>query len=332
VFVVLTKKNAPKIGRYLKDSYKGKITIRIETIEDGSDSADALRAVQKYITVCCPYYISNTIEQSDFVVMSDDLVIDVPFVKVANIHRSHNSAVTMVLKQHPKHEGSSGEEAEKTKQTDFFGLVDYNPHITSTFTDTKHAASSKSALFRHPCRVAYFSPSSELENSLVVGRSFLRKWSNVLLSKSFTDSHFYIFSKWVLELIVAQKEMKSLKHEFLPYLIDTQRFVKRKLQRSMKEGNFRTLTDFVDSDQDYEIVPGVNVKSLLRTQQSAFEMSSSAHDQLDLVRCNAFVIQSVVKGGKAPTEGQYAKRATNLASYMEINRDVSIFNIIHLIF
>jgi translation initiation factor eIF-2B subunit gamma len=255
--------------------------------------------------------------------MSDDLVIDVPFLKVANIHRSHNAAVTMILKQQIKHEGEEAKEAKSSEQTDYFGLVDYAPHITSTFTDTKHAASTKSAVSKYPCRVAYFSPSSEVEKTLPLRRSFLRKWPNVLVSKSYADSHLYVFSKWVMDLIVAQKEMKSLRHEILPYLIDTQRIVKRKLQKTLKEANFRTLTDYLNEGEECEVLPGVNLKSLLRTQQAAFDMSSFSHDQLDLVRCHAYIFQSTKSGAKQTSEEQqYAKRATNLATYLEVNRDL----------
>lgn len=49
--MVLTKKNAPKVTTYLRDVYKGKISIIIETVDDGADTAEALRAVQKHITV-----------------------------------------------------------------------------------------------------------------------------------------------------------------------------------------------------------------------------------------------------------------------------------------
>lgn len=53
---MLTKKNAVKVGKYLKEAYKGKLLIRIETIDDGADSADALRSVHKYITVSVERY------------------------------------------------------------------------------------------------------------------------------------------------------------------------------------------------------------------------------------------------------------------------------------
>lgn len=266
--------------------------------------------------------------------MSDDLVTDVPLVNVANIHRSHNSAVTMVLKQHPKNESTSSgggtstsgtEDSDRAKHIDYLGLVDYGPHISATFTDTKHSASTKSALFKCPCRVAYFSPSVELKDDLVIRRSFLRRWPNVLLSKNYSDSHLYIFSKWVIDMIAAQKEMKSLKREVLPYLVDLQRYMKRNLQKQLKEEGLKGLSDFVENNknQNYEVVPGVKVKNLLQTQQAAFEMSSAPHDHLDLIRCYAYIVSTAARSGKALPEGVFAKRALTMSSYMEINRDVS---------
>ncbi|KAL0478408.1 hypothetical protein AKO1_008629 [Acrasis kona] len=308
VIIVLNKKNSVKINAYLKDGYKGKLSINAVTLEEGEDTADAIRYVHKYI-------------KSDFIVMSDDLVIDVPLVKLLNIHRSHNSSATMVINHKSKEEG---EEKDKNVALDYVGLVNYSP-----------TALERPDSFKNPSRVVYFSPSSQLKKSVTVGRSFMRKWGNVMLSKSFADSHLYVFSRWVSDLIQSRNDFVSLKNHVIPFLVDSQRYVKDKLQRHLQDNNFKTLTEFLESEQEqsgnqeYEVFPGISAKSIARTQQPALDMSSSSYSLLDLVRIYAHVVSassktSSTKNTSEPTPSPaLIKRANTLNNYMDLNRELS---------
>jgi NDP-sugar pyrophosphorylase family protein len=58
VIVVLTKRIAPRVSQYLTEGYRtqGKLKIQVETVADGTDSADALRSIHNHIKVCCCHY------------------------------------------------------------------------------------------------------------------------------------------------------------------------------------------------------------------------------------------------------------------------------------
>lgn len=189
----------------------------VQTVDENVvDSAQALKACAHHITM-------------DFIVMSADTVCDIPLLDIVQVHRQKNASLTMVLKQERpgmmnelqsnlyssvsassgvngaadgsvgaatgggkkgKKKGrgggggaggnvdDSGEQVDKMKSTDYIA-IDPKSH-----------------------RVAFYTTGAQLVNEkLRLTRSFMRRWPNTVFSTSLFDSHIYVFSKWVMDLL-----------------------------------------------------------------------------------------------------------------------------------
>src|SRR3989338_3007939 len=84
--IVVVKAPQQKIIEQAIEEYPGKLKIEIKTLDNkDSESAEALRQIHDSI-------------YTNFVVMSVDTFTDVPLVNAFDIHRQHNSSLTMLLK------------------------------------------------------------------------------------------------------------------------------------------------------------------------------------------------------------------------------------------
>ncbi|CAG8469236.1 7970_t:CDS:2 [Paraglomus occultum] len=99
VMVVTHPDAEHKIGTYLKNAYDGKIKPSLEVSkEDDAGTADALRVVKDKI-------------KYDFVVISCDLVLDLPPHSLLDYHRIHNPTCTVLFYESSKSEGSGSSSA-----------------------------------------------------------------------------------------------------------------------------------------------------------------------------------------------------------------------------
>jgi len=290
--VVALSSQTREIAQALKE-YKGKISTQLKTIDskeskDSIDSAQALREVHDLI-------------YTDFLVMSVDLITDVPLLTVVDIHRQHNSSLTLLLKDE-----SNISSSDDSDELDYFALTNYERADVLQLEDQpisnmeKRKQSSKK-----PTRVIMDQIIDSEEEKLSLPRSFLRNWSNFTLTRRLKDSHMYLFSKWVADLLVKKPEMYSIKHDLIPFLVDSQRIPNEKLDAVL-----------------HEVVP-----SFLQTD--AYSMSTSETHPTDLIRVFAHVVPP--HGDKQPTatniknqkQGVFCKRCLTLSSYLYINREVS---------
>mgnify|MGYP001143320314 CR=1 FL=1 len=60
VIIVLTKKSSARVISTVKEVYKGKLSLIFETVDDDTDSADALRSIHKHIKVYIFYFFFLT--------------------------------------------------------------------------------------------------------------------------------------------------------------------------------------------------------------------------------------------------------------------------------
>jgi translation initiation factor eIF-2B subunit gamma len=146
-------------------------------------------------------HIHSQLSAKTVLLLSCDLVCNVPLNILANIHRINNSSVTVLLGHSgpPNLGGDNAQDEERkkwrTKDEDVFG-VDGNRLILlhrSTMGDDQQV--SRSLLIRHP---------------------------RIQLRFGLTDAHMYLIERSVLEFVVEKTQLESLYDEALPELVKRQ--------------------------------------------------------------------------------------------------------------
>jgi translation initiation factor eIF-2B subunit gamma len=272
VIVLVTKSIEQRVGEYLLQEFKDDV-IHMEAVDDDTETADALRSIHKRI-------------KTDFVVMSVDLITDVPLLNLINIHRLHNSTVTMLLKESSV---SNVESSKQLRSVDYIGIWNYDPSN----------ATSSEQITQKPNRVAYFSSSAYVEKRINLRRSYLERWGNITFTQNLKDGFLYVFSKCVIDVLVAKENIISVKDDLIPYLVLNQKFKARK--------------------DPQNIIAGIPLSKIESPQKVAYQMSHFPYNPHDLIRCFAYIVPQ----DKKETSGIFAKRCFCLDSYLEINRSIA---------
>eukprot|EP01116_Phalansterium_solitarium_P001063 TRINITY_DN10861_c0_g1_i2.p1 TRINITY_DN10861_c0_g1~~TRINITY_DN10861_c0_g1_i2.p1 ORF type:complete len:265 (-),score=84.23 TRINITY_DN10861_c0_g1_i2:126-890(-) len=188
--IVVTNSEAyPKMKKFAQELYGGKIKVQFEVLKGQLGTAEALLKVKDKI-------------KKDFMVISGDLLVDDGFIhNMADIHRTRDAAATVLLKIPPPLdplEARARKKAGVAPSADFIGLDDQR-------------------------RVVYFTSSADLEDSLVIHKSLLRSHPNLTIHTNLLDAHFYIFARWVLDVLELEAgSVTSVKGELLPLLVKLQ--------------------------------------------------------------------------------------------------------------
>ena len=186
VIVVCHERHHHRLQQYAAEEYKGSLRLEVAVVEEGAGSADALRALRTKIT-------------TDFVLISGDVISDVPFQHLADTHRLHNASATVLFKQQPPRPASDKKKARDLDGTDFVG-------IDATRQRLLHLESAAD------CDAGV----------ITVSESMLRARPYVEVHSDFADAHVYIFAHWVLSVLDLKPHFSSAKFELLPYLVRKQ--------------------------------------------------------------------------------------------------------------
>ena len=131
---------------------------------------------------------------TDFCVMSCDLLTEVPLGTVLDTHRAHGGALTALMVQQPP----ADDQKKKVKTEDFVVLDE----------DTG--------------ALLMVAQKAELEETLDMRRALVEKYQRVSVRGDLHDVHCYVLAHWVLGLLQAKTEFRSIKAELLPYLLRKQ--------------------------------------------------------------------------------------------------------------
>ena len=71
-------------------------------------------------------------------------------------------------------------------------------------------------------RLVFTMSAADVDESLEVRSSLLRKHPNVTLHANMLNAHLYIFKRWVIDLVAEQKGISSLQGELIPFLVNSQ--------------------------------------------------------------------------------------------------------------
>lgn len=156
----------------------------LEGDDEGCGSADVLRLIRDRI-------------KTTFIVLSADLITDLPLHHMIDLHRSKDAAVTSLVFEMPK-----GEDGKKSKADP--GTLEYiglDPNRT---------------------RLLYLVAAADLNEKLQLRSSLLNAFPVVNIHTNLVSAHMYIFNKWVIDLIAEHKHITTIQGELMPYLVKCQ--------------------------------------------------------------------------------------------------------------
>ncbi|KAF9596260.1 hypothetical protein IFM89_008423 [Coptis chinensis] len=193
IVVVEGQDAAAAVGGWISSAYVDRLHVEVAAVPEDVGTAGALRAIAHHLTA------------DDILVVSGDLVCDVPPGAVAAAHRRHDAVVTSLLCAAPtsglSETGSSGgkDKAKKPKRCNIIGL---DP--TRQF-------------------LLFVATGSEVEKDIRVQKSILRAFGQMEIRADLMDAHLYAFKRSVLQEVLDQKEtFQSIKKDLLPYLVRSQ--------------------------------------------------------------------------------------------------------------
>lgn len=188
IVVVEGENAAVLVGAWISSAYVDRLHVEVAAVPEDEGTAGALRAIDHHLTA------------KDILVVSGDLVSDIPPGAVAAVHRRHDAVVTAMLCYAPV--GGPSESGSSSKKPARYNIVGLDPtkqfllHIASGF---------------------------EVEKDMRVQKSILRAVGQMDIRPDLMDAHMYAFKRTALqEVLTLKPSFLSLKCDVLPYLVRSQ--------------------------------------------------------------------------------------------------------------
>ncbi|KAK5579762.1 hypothetical protein RB653_009448 [Dictyostelium firmibasis] len=275
VIIVVNETSQEKIRQYVSEIYKGKIEVEFFVLKDQLGTCEIL------------YRIRDKIRLEYFIVLNANLVLEDTFIRqMADLHRKEESSLTVLLKPPaPKVEQGKGKAVPETltKQDNLF--TDYI------------------ALEEKSQKIVMMEPATEVEEELNFNKSLLKYFPNLTIYTNLQDTQLYIFSRWVLDLIVEDQKEKyplffDIKKHLIPYLLSCQiPNIKRK--RPLPSSAF-------NQDQ--------TLSQTMSSTTSPFDQFSELNGQKNkTIKCFAHLLKN---------EG-YCMNVNTIKNFQQINRDIA---------
>ncbi|XP_046654405.1 translation initiation factor eIF-2B subunit gamma-like [Daphnia pulicaria] len=248
-------------------------------------TADSLRLVKDRI-------------KTDVLVISCDLVCDIPLHNVFDLHRTHQSSVTALFSQSSPEVMSTAVPGPKTKfkqERDLIGLDLQTPRLVFLVSEADLT--------------------SENEEELSIRKSVMKHFPQISVQGNLLDAHLYVIKKWVCDYIAENRSFTMLKGEVLPHLVRKQ-FIKTQRKRNEKElpnadvsvvSLNTTNRDICSFLVDVEEEEKIRSYSVWNDHRGDLRGPYQDHN----IRCFAYVAK----------EG-FCLRANSLSNYCELNRQV----------
>ncbi|XP_038615873.1 translation initiation factor eIF-2B subunit gamma [Tachyglossus aculeatus] len=184
VIVVTTK----EVQKSLNPETKMKLDVVCIPEDADMGTADSLRHIHQKI-------------KTDVLVVSCDLVTDVALHEVVDLFRAHDATLSMLMKKGPDStEPIPGQKGKKNpvEQRDFIGVDDTGK------------------------RLLFMANEADLDEELVIKRSILHKHPRIHFRTGLMDAHLYCLRKYVLDFLVENRSITSIRSELIPYLVRKQ--------------------------------------------------------------------------------------------------------------
>ncbi|KAL2097832.1 hypothetical protein ACEWY4_007039 [Coilia grayii] len=280
VIVITTKEVQKMLSTDPKLKLDVKMKLDVVCIQEEADmgTADALRHIQQKI-------------KTDILVVSCDLITDVALHEVVDLFRAHNATLAMLMsKTHEFTETVPGQKGKKKagEQRDFVGVDGTGK------------------------RLLFMANEADLEEGLVVRKSIMRKHPRMHIKTGLLDAHLYCLKRSVVDFLVDNKSISSIRGELVPYLVRKQFSKTSQSQRPKDDSNQDQKKK--DRNANLDILTSTKDDSLLQLarERSCWndhhgDMSEAYHG--GKLRCYVHLME----------EGM-CYRVNTLAAYIEANR------------
>lgn len=229
----------------------------------------------------------------DVLLISCDLIMDISLHNIANIFRTNDASVTMLLCSAPEQSTEipvPGPKTKKRSERDFIGF------------DEKGS------------RVLFMTSEADLtdldDDKIKFRKSLFKKHPNVNIRSNLTDCHLYLMKKWVIDYLADNKQISSLKGELIPHLVKKQ-FSRRK-KKDLPNPNESVISEEVKTDI-FSHIPENTMTDLIRETSSWIDHTGDMDDCFhgDKIRCYAYRVT-----------GGLCVRTNTVATYCETNRQI----------
>ncbi|XP_033505477.1 translation initiation factor eIF2B subunit gamma [Epinephelus lanceolatus] len=281
VIVITTKEVQKMMSTDAKMKLDTKMNLDWEYIQEDGDmgTAGALRHIQRKI-------------KTDVLVVSCDLITDVALHEVVDLFRAHNATLAMLMsKAHEFTETVPGQKGKKktAEQRDFVGVDQ----------------SGK--------RLLFMANEADLEDGLSIRRSIMRKHPRMHIKTGLVDAHLYCLKKAVVDFLVENKSISSIRGELVPYLVRKQ-FSKTTHSPKIKDDTEDQNQKMSDGTTNHELLISSRDEPLLQLAQERScwndhrgDMSEAYHG--GKLRCYVHIVDQGL-----------CYRVNTLAAYIEANR------------
>ncbi|XP_052201355.1 uncharacterized protein LOC127807503 isoform X1 [Diospyros lotus] len=282
IVVVEGEDAAVRVGGWISSAYVDRLHVEVAAVSEDVGTAGALRAIGHHLTA------------HDILVVSGDLVCDIPPGAVAAAHRRHDAAVTAMLCSAPisgpLESGSTGAK-DKAKKPARINIVGLDP--TKQF-------------------LLFIAAGAELEKDIRVQKSILRAAGQMEMHADLMDAHLYAFKRSVLQEVLSRKEsFESLKRDVLPYLVRSQLRSELSLDRGQAEENGNgKIASFDKKAMLSQLLANASSPSF-------HELCAVGPDGLESVprkvhKCCVYIAN----------KSKYCARLNSIQAFNDINRDV----------
>nr|ACO15326.1 Translation initiation factor eIF-2B subunit gamma [Caligus clemensi] len=247
--------------------------------EEVGSTGDALRLIHSRISA------------PRILLVSSDLITTLkPIHQHTDLHRIHRSAFAALFFEDIPLETKKlpGPRSKHKKERDIIGL-------------------DKS----HHNQICFLSSEADLEEMLTLKRSILRDHSRISFHTNLNDAHLYVMEKWVMDFLVSNKGISTLKGELFPYLVKKQFSSKTRINEKKE--------DTILSDENLDKPTGIsNFMQLDEMIQQAQSLSNWNDNLGDL--SNAYRDRGLRCYAHVSDEAIY--RVNNLPTYCAVNRNI----------
>lgn len=285
IIIIVLDSAVTQFHQILPSVCNPKLKLDFVTIPDDTDmgTADALRCIKDKI-------------EKDVFVVSCDLVTDIALHHLADIHRSHDSTLSVFLAPVPQtsadREAASNPKAKK--KTDSTGQLDY------ISIDSREN------------RLLFFATEADLDESLMIRKPLLKRYPCINIVKNLMDAHLYIIKKWVVDYLAENKSISSIKGELIPYLVNKQFQKHKKLNDIISESVDTSVQESSNIKLDiHDFAKEDDIISYTR-ELSSWSGTLTDIDHTNNIRCHAYVMESGI-----------CLRTNTVPLYMEANRQIS---------
>lgn len=275
--IVVTTRDVQKV---LCAEFKMKMKPDIVCIPDEADmgTADSLRHIYPKL-------------KTDVLVLSCDLITDVALHEVVDLFRAYNASLAMLMRKgQDSLEPVPGQKGKKktVEQRDFIGVDNTGK------------------------RLLFMANEADLDEELVIKGSILQKYPRIHFHTGLVDAHLYCLKKYVVDFLMENKSITSIRSELIPYLVRKQ-FSSASSQQGQEEKEEDLKKKELKSLDIYSFIKEANTLTLAPYDACWNACRKDRWDNLarSQVRCYVHIMK----------EG-LCSRVSTLGLYMEANRQV----------